>query len=150
LYYEHDTKPVFIINTHGHYENIGGNRFYEEAWVPALDEELFHYNNDPEGIKSYYANLTPLMTLINKYNLQAILEQERPDTANYFTAGQTFELDGRTLSIIALGGHTPGSSGIIDSKMGYLFCGDALVPVEAGLLMNLNESITIAEYEAYL
>lgn len=143
-------KPVFVINTHGHYDHIGGNRFYEEAWVPKLDEELFHFNNSVDGINSYYADLSDFIMMFNKYHLQAILDIERPDTANYYTAGDTFDLGGRTLSTIALGGHTPGSTGIIDSQTGFLFCGDALVPVEAGLLMNLPESITITEYEEHL
>ena len=143
-------KPVFIINTHGHYDHIGGNRFYEEAWVPKLDEELFHFNNSGGGINSYYEDLSSFMMLFNKYNLRTILAIERPDTANYYTAGDTFDLGGRTLSTIALYGHTAGSTGMIDSKTGYLFCGDALVPVDAGLLMNLPESITIAEYREHL
>jgi len=29
-------KRVFVINTHGHYDYIGGNEFYEEAWFLAL------------------------------------------------------------------------------------------------------------------
>lgn len=91
-----------------------------------------------------------MLNVFNKYNLRTILAIDRPDTANYYTAGDTFDLGGRTLSAIALYGHTAGSTGMIDSKTGYLFCGDALVPVDAGLLMNLPESITIAEYREHL
>lgn len=122
------TLPVTVLNSHTHFDHVGGNR--EFADVRNLDlpfsrasargeagEELRAYARDtlsaarvcgalPEGVASRdYA-------------------MPRWEAAAKVGDGELLELGGRTLEVLATPGHTPDSICLLDAAHGLLFTGD--------------------------
>jgi len=41
--------PVIVINTHGHYDHIHGNYFFDTSYMPATDDEVFQASYHRRG-----------------------------------------------------------------------------------------------------
>lgn len=115
--------PVTVINTHGHCDHIGGNIFFEEAWLHPADEALAH---------SHFAFMEEGFRQFGK----------TPCPFRQMEVGQVFDLGGLTLEVLSLKGHTPGSVGLLCREKGILFTGDG---INTHLWMQLDNSTSIRE-----
>ncbi len=120
------SKPVTVINTHGHSDHIAGNAYFEEAYMHPADGPLARgFIEDPE----YAADLRDKGLCFPPF--RDILP------------GDVIGLGGRTLEVFALPGHTPGGILLLLREDRILFTGDS---VNHHLWMQLDGCLPLTEY----
>jgi len=138
--------PVFVINTHTHWDHVGANSQFD-------DIACF---NHPECIRKLtdgFSNEKLRPSLIGDSIWKALPETIDPVTWSIppvnptlvFEDGFIFELGGRTLEVLYTPGHSPGSVCLLDRKNRILFTGDTYFP---GPLYAHPEDVNIADYIA--
>lgn len=103
---ENNLKPVYIVNTHGHYDHIAANDAFD---VPVLIHE-----KDAGCLTAPEKNLSALM---------AASFRSSP-AFRRLSGGETLELNGLVLKVAHTPGHTPGSIVLIAD--GFILTGDTL------------------------
>ena len=101
--------PLMVINTHGHPDHIYGNIYFDEAYVAPDDMDVAdEFANDPGFLKMIGERgaVMPPFKAINP--------------------GETVDLGGLHLEVIALPGHTAGSILLLLKEDRILFTGDAI------------------------
>lgn len=88
--------PVALVNTHSDMDHIGGNRLWKQRRFASRKE----------------------LSLLDVHTGGAV---HTP-----VTNGHIFRLGGRTLEVLEIPGHTPGSIALLDRDNGILFPGDTL------------------------
>ena len=111
--------PLTVINTHGHCDHIGGNIFFDHAWIHPADEAL---------AREHLGFMKEEMEAQGRQAAKFSFLQEH----------QVFDLGGVTLEIIPLYGHTAGSVGLLCREKRLLFTGDGMNP---HIWMQLEESL---------
>ncbi|MCL2294438.1 MAG: MBL fold metallo-hydrolase [Spirochaetes bacterium] len=109
--YKEGYELLYIINTHGHFDHIGGNLFFSEktkAPIAAHKEE--------------YA----LITSGGGASFFGIPSEESPQPAIDLSEMDKISVGGITLDIIYTPGHTPGHISLYHKESASLFCGDVL------------------------
>ncbi len=86
--------PITVVNTHGHPDHSGGDSRFAE---------IYAHPADMATVKSYMSEKARFIPV---------------------TDGFTFELGGRSLSVIEVPGHTAGSIALLDGGNKLLFTGD--------------------------
>ncbi|HEX2946760.1 MAG TPA: MBL fold metallo-hydrolase [Clostridia bacterium] len=111
-------KPVELVLTHGHGDHIAAISQFKTVFMSSNDFDL---------LKPY----TPFDDF---------------ESSGYkdIRGGETFDLGGCKLEVIALPGHTPGSVVLLDRERQFLFAGDAIG--SGSLWMQLPESSTVEEF----
>jgi glyoxylase-like metal-dependent hydrolase (beta-lactamase superfamily II) len=117
--------PVVVINSHTHYDHIGGN--YEFNNILALNNEY--------TLK--WAELGWSHELVkNEITPEAICSEKLPGTdisnhyikpftiSEFITDGQIIDLGERQIKILSVPGHTPDAIALLDQESGYLWTGD--------------------------
>lgn len=128
---ENDLQIDFIINTHCHYDHIGGNKFFQVPIYAHIydyldiknltDKTLFrHFSKDFEGFKE----------------VNSLKENDEIDLGDYL------------LKVIHTPGHTSGSICLLEQDKSYLFSGDTVFKgsvgrydLPSGNLEDLKESL---------
>ena len=134
--------PVFVVNTHGHYDHIRGNNYFKEIYMSVKDDETFSRHRTPEEVIHQLERVPSFIKFIMKYQNQTIIDTYVPEDYLPLPAEGYFDLGNRRLEIIELPGHTPGSIGLLDTSSGELFCGDAITG--SGVLLHLPESLSVS------
>lgn len=121
--------PLIVINSHGHFDHIGGNRRFDTVYLhgddfPILEmytgEMLEQWRNDlAPGRADVFPCPGPL-----KWDNMKVLDFD------------TFDLGGMECRIIPLKGHTKGSVGVWIPSLELLLSGDALTPVMCLIFQN--------------
>jgi len=138
--------PVIVVNTHGHVDHVSGNGAFSVAYVGEGD--LPGVSSLPpeemrQGIRQRFAN-DPLLKAFNW------------DTWGMRVAGKivpikdghVFDLGNRTLEVISLPGHTPGSLCLLDRSTRFLFTGDS---IHGGTLwLHLRDSLPLHKFHDHL
>lgn len=123
-------KPSRVLLTHGHCDHIGGlnelrSRYSVQVTASAAcSEELQNSRLNMSQVMEMYLYYKSGETLMCHY---APFVCEAAD--EIFQDSLTLDFEGLELQMIALPGHTHGSS-VIRSKNGVLFSGDYLIPGE--------------------
>ncbi|NNF16074.1 MAG: MBL fold metallo-hydrolase, partial [Gammaproteobacteria bacterium] len=116
--------PVIVLNSHSHYDHIGGNyQFdqilgtqlpYSKARTAGLDHDEVH-----EFVGTGWIwKPTPKSFVANHYAI-------RPFTiAAAVTDGEIIDLGGRLLEVLLTPGHAPDAVCLFDARNGLLFMGD--------------------------
>ncbi|NIQ97553.1 MAG: MBL fold metallo-hydrolase [Desulfuromonadales bacterium] len=107
---------VKVINTHGHFDHIGGNR----RLIAESDAELLVHEADASLLANAEAHA-------RIYGLQT---ERSPEPSTLLSGGDVVKVGRLTLDVLHTPGHSPG--GICLSAPGHLFCGDTLFAGSVG------------------
>ncbi len=126
--------PYFIINTHGHPDHAGGNGQF-------ADKDIYLNSNDIAVYKRMCTIDFRKEDLIrgNGDKAKSIFPkfvEGTPETKE-LKEGMTFDLGGRSLSVIGAFSHTPGSVCIYDTLSKGLFAGDVLTNTSTWLHLDV-------------
>jgi len=111
-------KVLYILNTHGHFDHIGGNRRVAEATGAKL---MIHKEDEPF--------LSRASTSATMYGLKA---EDSPPPASYLTEGEIIRFGRHTAKVIHIPGHTPGGCCFYLEDEGILISGDSLFAESIG------------------
>ncbi len=133
-------RPVVAVATHAHFDHVGGFHEFDERFVhPAEAGDLVRpagYSLFPRGLgEAFWDYLTGA-----GYDLDTALLDALPhsgfDPAAYavepapatglLEEGDGIDLGDRSLRVLHLPGHSPGSIGLFEEASGILFSGDAV------------------------
>lgn len=107
--------PVMLANTHTDGDHTGSNGEFDEVYMAPAEYMYYRKVQKNTGV-----TVRPLWD------------------------GEILELGGRQVQVIAIPGHTPGSTAFLDIKYRALFSGD---PVQDGTIYMFGEQRDIAAYE---
>ena len=130
-------KPYDLILTHGHLDHAGGAAQFDQVYMNLRDLEVARAHTEKKLRAGFMKG--------------SGLEFEDSDLADQkgegytpLQYGQTFDLGNEVLEIVNLGGHTPGSIGILFTEERILLAGDACCSFT--LLFGGKESLKVREY----
>lgn len=126
------TKPLDVVNTHWHFDHVGGNSHFEKVLVPKNVDEvtglLKGWSHEDlqrygffDGFHSNGDSTIPLNFDMGYFSI--------PGSKNIcpaLTDGYTFDLGDRAIEVIETPGHTPGGISLFDKTNGLLFTSDLL------------------------
>ena len=116
--------PVVVLNSHTHNDHVGGNWEFSEIY--GMDTEFTRMNAKGSSVDAQ-AELTPDSIC---GHLPAGFATKSYSTRPFHITrsihdGDTVNLGGRVLEVIATPGHTPDAICLLDRKNGLLFTGDS-------------------------
>lgn len=116
--------PILLLNTHGHPDHIGGNGFFQEAFMSSKDLDLVEGAVSWKARKGFMAMVRPDLS----GEFDAISHVELPPDFKWrnIKQGQEFDLGGLTIKAVETPGHTEGSVCFLNTKEQVLYTGDLL------------------------
>lgn len=111
-------KVLNVLNTHGHFDHIGGNRSVTEATGGKL---MISKEDEPF--------LSRASSSASMYGLAA---ENSPSPASYLAEGDIIRFGSHELKVIHIPGHSPGGSCFYLAKDGILISGDSLFAESVG------------------
>ena len=116
--------PVVVLNSHTHYDHMGGNAEFET--ILALDSDYGRHNAGGWDHAAVVGELAPTAFCAERLpGFDAAHYRIRPFRATGIVAdGHVIDLGGRRLEVLGLPGHSPDSIGLIDRSGGLLWTGD--------------------------
>lgn len=137
-------KPIIVVNSHGHYDHIGGNHQFENilgmanAYAQSRAKGLPH-SDVAEFVSEVWFKPG---TMPSEFNPETY-EIKTYKFSSFLMDGQQIDLGGRVLDVLHIPGHSPDSIALLDKTNQQLFVGDTfyLAPLYAHL-----EGSNLAEY----
>ena len=105
-------KPVKLLNTHGHFDHLMGNRFVEKTW--GLKSEIHQEDN-------YLVEQAPSQALMFGMTMS-----KPPLPGHFFEDGEIISFGNSTLKVIYVPGHSPGGVAFYSEADQLLIAGDIL------------------------
>ena len=137
--------PLVVVNSHGHPDHAFGNGLFAEVHIHEADERFVNKPPSRETCNWIIENLLP-KPLPQDFNPDAWATSV--PSLKKIRDGHVFELGGRSLQVISVPGHTPGSVCLLDPEARLLFTGDTVL---AGpIWLHLEESAPLHEFHGNL
>lgn len=117
--------PVHVVNTHSHWDHIGGNYQFEEIAIHEAEANNLRHGIADDFLKNQMRreNLNrPLPTVfrLEDYHILPC------NPTRLLNNGDILILDAYRLEVFHLPGHSPGSICLWNSESGHLFTGDVI------------------------
>ncbi len=118
-------KPVKVLNSHTHFDHIGGNYHFDKVLSVATD---FSVANS-KGLESEMVTMEVSPEALCKELPEGISQENhqiRPFTiTGQISEGDIIDLGNRRLEILQIPGHTDDSIALLDRDAGFLWTGDS-------------------------
>jgi glyoxylase-like metal-dependent hydrolase (beta-lactamase superfamily II) len=135
--------PVVVLNSHSHYDHIGGNHQFDFIYGPDnpyTKRQMQGLSHDK--VKEFVSKGWIWKPLPEGFD-PATFATEPYRIDEYVTDGSVIDLGGRTLEVLLTPGHAPDALCLLDREARLLFTGDTFYP--APLYAHLPGS----DFEAY-
>lgn len=134
-------KPYMVINSHGHPDHVSGNHQFESIHI--TDQDRIHMENC-----FYRENRLFLRNMMGDRFPAGLNAEEwlnaKPGSTKRLCEGQLIDLGGKTLEVISVPGHTPGSIALLDVGARLLFSADSVFM--SPVWLHLEESLPLDQY----
>ena len=135
------TLPISVVHTHGHPDHVNADRQFTDIYIAAADMPIAAM--PPEARRGMLERVKGRGPLPEGFDAEGWIAAPVPPM-HPLEADARFALGGRTLQVIPMPGHTPGSVCLWDAGAHLLFTGDSIV---AGpTLMFLEHSLSLQTY----
>ena len=118
-------KPITVLNSHGHYDHVGGN--YQFETILGMDTEFTRARQQGHANESIAIEVSP--EALCRPLPEGVTEENhvgRPYQIDQFIEdGFEIDLGGRTLEVILIPGHTPDAIALIDREARLMWTGDS-------------------------
>ena len=117
--------PVIVINSHSHYDHVGGNHEFKDVW--SMDTPFTHLKEQGRphaGLASEVAPESLCGPPPAGVDTAAFVSHAWTPTRR-IADGDTIDVGGRVLEIVSAPGHTPDAIALLDRANGLLFTGDS-------------------------
>jgi len=142
-------RPVSVVNTHHHWDHVGGNEEFDETAIHELGEKPLAEGASGEELQPYLAFVEfvaanqPAFAEVDEQifgfqsdettprSLPAEFDRDAwrldaPTPTRLLREGDEIDLGGRALRVVHTPGHTPDSICLFDERAGALFGGDTI------------------------
>lgn len=135
--------PVTVAATHSHYDHVAGSWLFDELHLDAGEAERLGFE---EGLARGAHEMIVERGVVSADEPWSIELGTCPRVVT-IAEGDSFDLGGLTVDVVALPGHTAGSLGFLLRERRVLFTGDAVTP---SMCLFFEESCDIDTYRATL
>jgi glyoxylase-like metal-dependent hydrolase (beta-lactamase superfamily II) len=141
--------PISVVNTHAHFDHVGGNREFSDIAIHELGMARLRQGVPTHVLTAYLAYTRELIAASELYRdldrryffLLEDASDPRPlptgfsgedwrigpsEATHAFHEGDRIDLGGRTLSVLYTPGHAPDCICLLDEEAGILFGGDTI------------------------
>jgi glyoxylase-like metal-dependent hydrolase (beta-lactamase superfamily II) len=117
-------KDIVVLNSHTHYDHIGGNHLFDTVYGTRLDYTAQRsMGSPPEAVAGFLRDGWVWKTLPADFD--ATMYRSQPfDIDQYVEEGDQIDIGGRVLEILFTPGHAPDSICLLDRENRLLFTGD--------------------------
>lgn len=140
-------KPVFLVNSHAHWDHIGCNWQFDERWIHEAEADAatlvkgvgngrLRHVFAPEGLTGPLPEGFDVETFVIPPALPTGIMKD----------GHRFDLGGRVLEVLHCPGHSPGGIALLDRANGALFSTD----VAYGGALYVYDPANLPTYQASL
>lgn len=137
-------RPIVVLNSHTHYDHVGGNHQFESVLgVNSAYSREHGEGRSQEELAEFVSPAWIAKDLPEGFDAERFVSKPFAITA-FVTDGQFIELGGRRLEVLLTPGHTPDSLCLLDRERRLLFTGDTLYP--ATLYVHLADA-DVASYQ---
>jgi glyoxylase-like metal-dependent hydrolase (beta-lactamase superfamily II) len=138
--------PLTVVNTHGHPDHVLGNGQFDQVYVHAADEVAAR-ELPPAEMRTWMVDNALPKPLPADFQVDtwAVAGAGALETIQ---DGYVFDLGGRTLEVVSVPGHTPGSICLLDRQARVLFTGDSVLP--GAHWLHLDGSLPLSRFHESL
>ena len=137
-------KPIKLVNTHAHWDHIGGNIHFAACYIhhreiPLLQEAVGYTKEQFFAVAKQIA----LPEYSDQLELDENFGDAKPMLVFPLYDGDVFDLGDRKIEVMEVVGHTTGSIVLIDQKTRIAYAGDAC---NTNTLLEFPHSLPVATY----
>ncbi len=119
--------PVTVINSHAHWDHIGGNAGFDEIWIHEAEAEGIVSGVSNDVLRPWFSPERLRGPLPPGISAERIGYPPTPPTGT-LTGGEEIDLGERGLEVIHAPGHSPGGIALWDEGNRILFSTDVAYP----------------------
>jgi glyoxylase-like metal-dependent hydrolase (beta-lactamase superfamily II) len=140
------TLPVSVLNSHTHNDHVGDNWQFDDIYGMDTDFTRASAKGSRDDAQAEIKPDQLCGPLPSGFNPRGYATRPFKIT-HWLHGGDTIDLGGRVLKLIATPGHTPDSIALLDQVHGLLFTGDTYYP---GMIYLYRPETDLKAYEASL
>jgi glyoxylase-like metal-dependent hydrolase (beta-lactamase superfamily II) len=131
--------PIIVINSHAHWDHIGGNSQFSEIWIHEAEADGLTAGVSNEILRDWFGPHNMRGPLPEGFDIETITYPPTPPIGT-LKGGEEIDLGDRCLEVIHCPGHSPGGIALWDERNRVLFSTDVAYPCM--LLVHAREDLT--------
>ena len=137
-------KPVIVVNTHAHWEHIGGNHLFDTIAIHSVEAHLLEAGISADEMHAHFTENPHELSYLPPQSRTGTLRIAPSQAAYLLSHGEAIDLGGgRILETLHTPGHSAGSICLLDETNRMLFTGDT---VHTGLLQAHRDGSDLGQY----